>query len=103
MTGGKSKGDEGSLQAESQILAIMAKTNASREQVVDAISSQQGGYTGIYQKNLKRMQDYLYAEAVRTFEESHQADFGIIESFGETWGMRGRFRTDLRIILYAEE
>ena len=90
-------------EAENQILAIMAKTNASREQVVDAISSQQGGYTGIYQKNLKRMQDYLYAEAVRIFEETHQADFGIIESFGPTWGMRGRFRTDLRLVLYAED
>ncbi len=103
MTGGKSKGDEGSTEAERQILAIMAKTNASREQVVEAITSQQGGYSAIYQKNLKRMQDHLYAEAVRTFEETHQEDFGIIESFGEDWGMRGRFRKDLRLVLYAED
>lgn len=103
MTGGSSKGDEGSVAAETQIQSIMDKTNASREQVVDAITSQQGGYSAIYQRNLRRLQDHLYAESVRLFEASHQADFGIIESLGEDWGMRGRFRRDLRIVLYAED
>jgi hypothetical protein len=103
ITGGANKGDEGSAEAEGQIQSMMAKTNASRDQVVEAVKAQQGNYYAIYEKNLKRIKDRFYADAVRMFEEKYQGEFGLIESLGETWGMRGVFRRTLRLVLYAED
>jgi hypothetical protein len=103
ITGGANKGDEGSAEAERQIVSMMAKTNASRDQVVEAVKTQQGGYYAIYEKNLKRIKDRLYTEAVRVFEETYQGEFGFIEELGETWGMRGVFRRTLRLVLYGDD
>jgi hypothetical protein len=51
---------------------------------------------------VRRVRDAMYAEAVRQFDESHEAGFGLQEQIGEDWGMRGTFRTNLRLILYSE-
>lgn len=67
------------------------------------IADEQGGYDAIYRKNLKFIKDQLYAKAVETFNESHKEDFGLVESLGDDWGMKGVFQSTLRIVLYGGE
>ena len=102
MTGGSGKG-EGAADAEAQIAKIVADTGAPREMVCAMVREQQGGYAGVREKNLKRIKDKLYAEACTTFDESHKEDFSLIDEIGEDWGQRGVFRTNLRIVLFADD
>ena len=97
-TGGSAEG-EGGAEAERQIQEAMQKTNASRTMLVEKAKADRG-YQALYKQGLDIICDRLYAEAVQVFDESHRKDFGLIEEIGETWGMRGVFRTNLRIILY---
>lgn len=101
LVGGKGVGP-GAQEAETQISNIMTRTGASREQVIEALIKEQGGHNAIYEKNLKCIKDKLFADAVAAFDASHKDDFGIIESLGEEWGMRGVYRRILRTVLYPE-
>ena len=74
---------------------------APRPMVIAMIGEQQGGYEAIYRKNLKFIKDQLYAAAVEAFNESHKDDFGLVESIGDDWGMKGVFQSTLRIVLYG--
>jgi hypothetical protein len=101
LTGGKGEDPNGAAQAETQIAQLVARTGAPRPMVIAMIAEEQGGYEAIYRKNLKLIKDQLYAKAVEVFNETHQEDFGIVESLGEDWGMKGVFQTNLRIVLYG--
>jgi NACalpha-BTF3-like transcription factor len=103
LTGSSGGGDEGTQHAEAQIAQIMKQTNATREQVIEAIKKAQGGSGAIRARELQRLKDQMYAEACRVFDEGHKADFGIIERQGPDWGYRGSFRKTLRILLYADD
>ena len=102
LTGRSGKG-EGAADAEAQLAQIMKETGAPKEMVIASVTQQQGGYGAIREKNLKRIKDKLYEEACRTFDESHQKDFSLIDEIGEDWGQRGVFRDNLRIVLYADD
>ena len=101
LTGGAPGGDEGSTEAEAQIKEVMAKTGGTRELVIAATIEEQGGYSAIYDKNLKRIKDKIYAQSCLIYDASHQEDFGWLESLGPEWGMRGVYRTYFRIVLYG--
>lgn len=103
LTGGSGGGDEGSQHAEAQIAQLMKQTNATREEVVAAITKAQGGWAAIRARELQRIKDHMYAQACQAFDEGHKADFGIIERQGPDWGYRGSFRKMLRMILYADD
>jgi len=102
MVGGSGKGD-GAAEAEAQLAKIVQDTGAPKEMVTAMVREQQGGYAGVREKNLKRIKDKLYADACTTFDESHKEDFSLIDEIGEDWGQRGVFRTNLRIVLFADD
>ena len=101
LTGHSPAGDEGSLEADAQINATMASTQATREMVIAAATKEQGGYAAIYEKNLKRIKQTIYEEACRTYDEAHRESWGFIEELGPSWGFRGVYRKYLGIILFA--
>jgi hypothetical protein len=101
LTSHKAEG-EGAAEAEAQIKAIMDQTHAPREFVIAKINSDRGGYNALREEALKKIKPKLYDEAVKAFEESHQKDFGMIESLGPTWGERGVFRDTLTQVLMAD-
>ncbi|HYN48882.1 MAG TPA: hypothetical protein VER83_08450 [Candidatus Nanopelagicales bacterium] len=102
LTGSSPGSDEGSVEAEAQIQAAMASTSATREMVVAAATQAQGGYAAIYEKNLKRIKDKLYAEGCARYDEQSRPDWGFIEEIGPEWGMRGVFRSTFRIVLLGD-
>jgi hypothetical protein len=102
LTGHSPGSDEGSAEAEAQIQATMASTHGSREMVIAAATQEQGGYAAIYEKNLKRIKDKLYAEGCAKYDEQSKPDWGFIEELGPDWGMRGVFRSTFRIVLYHQ-
>ena len=103
LTGGSGGGDEGTQHAESQIAQMMKQTNATREEVIDAVTKAQGGWAAIRARELQRLKDQMYAQACQNFDDGHKDDFGIIERQGPDWGYRGSFRKTLRIVLYADD
>lgn len=101
LTGHAPGNDEGSAEADAQIQATMASTRATREMVVAAATQEQGGYSAIYEKNLKRIKEKLYAEGCARYDEQSKPDWGFIEDIGPDWGMRGVFRSTFRIVLFG--
>ena len=82
---------------------MMKQTNATREEVIDAVTKAQGGWAAIRARELQRLKDQMYAQACQNFDDGHKDDFGIIERQGPDWGYRGSFRKTLRIVLYADD
>jgi hypothetical protein len=103
LTGGKGDDPFAVASAETQISTLMATTGAPRAMVIAMIVDEQGGYSAIFKKNLKIIKDKLYDKAVETFNETHKDDFGLVESLGDDWGMKGVFQSTLRIVLYGGE
>jgi hypothetical protein len=101
LTGRSPGSDEGSVEAEAQIHGVMASTGASREIVVAAATQEQGGYGAIYEKNLTRIKEKLYAEGCARYDEQSKADWGYIEDIGPEWGMRGVYRKYFRMVLFG--
>ena len=102
LTGSSPGSDESWAEAEAQIQAAMASTSAPREMVVAAATQEQGGHSAIYEKNLKRIKDKLYAEGCAKYDEQSKPDWGFIEEIGPEWGMRGVFRNTFRIVLLGD-
>jgi hypothetical protein len=98
---GKADGP-GAADAEAQIKALMEQHHSPRELVIAMIKEKRGNYDALRQEAHDKIKPKLYDEAVKHFEEGHQADFGLIESIGEDWGMRGVFRRDLKQILMSD-
>ena len=92
----------GAADAEAQIKALMEEHKAPREFVIAMINEKRGPYDKLRQEALDKIKPKLYEEAVKSFEEGHQKDFGMIESIGEDWGMRGVFRRDLKQVLMSD-
>jgi hypothetical protein len=63
------------------------------------IKEKRGGYEALRKEALDIIKPKMRDEAVKAFEESHQKDFGIVESLGEDWGTRGVFRKHLDQVL----
>ena len=102
LTGSSPGSDEGSAEAEAQIQAAMASTHASREMVVAAATQEQGGYQAIYDKNLKRIKERIYADLCAKWDDQSKPDWGWLEEMGPDWGMRGVFRSTFRIVLFGD-
>lgn len=102
LTGSAPGSDEGSAEAEAQIQAAMQSTNASREMVIAAATQQQGGYSAIYEKNLKRIKEAIYADLVAKWFAANESNFGYLESLGDDWGQKGVFKSTLRIVLFGD-
>lgn len=98
MTGHEGEGP-GADEANKQIAAIMAEHHAPREMVIGMIREKRGGYDKLREEALGIIKPKMRDEAIKAFEESHQKDFGIVESLGEDWGTRGVFRKHLDQVL----
>jgi hypothetical protein len=98
LTGYKAEGP-GADEAEAQIAAVMAQTNAPREFVIAKVQEQRGGYDKLREEALALIKPKLREEAIKAFEESHKDDFGLIDSIGPDWGTRGVFRKHLDQVL----
>lgn len=102
VSGLQAKG-EGGRTAESKLTAWMLANNDTRDMAVKAAMKSNGGYQGIYQKILKESKDNYYSKAFDTFSEKYKEQFGLVEAIGDDWGMKGVFKKDLRMILYADD
>ncbi len=96
-------GGEGGQHAEAQIEQVMEKSGASREEALAAIQKAQGDYGAIRAKELKKLKDRMYAEGCAAFDAKHKGEFGPLEKQGPDYGFRGEFRTQYRMILYADD
>lgn len=102
LSGGGS-GSEGGQHAEAQIEQVMEKTGASREEALAAIQKEQGDYGTIRARELRKIKDRMYAEACAAFDDARKGEFGPYENTGPEGGFRGEFRSQYRMILYADD
>lgn len=100
---GNTRSGPGGLAANAKVMAYMASSGKNREDACADLSASNGGYKAIRDSILSQIKDQLYDKAVAEFEVSYASEFGLLEKLGETWGMRGVFRNDLRRILYVDE
>ena len=102
LTGGSGKGP-GAAAAEEKIKTYQMIVHKERKEACDDLREGNGGYQKIYTDILAALRPQLFAKAVSEFEANYQAQFGILEGLGEDWGMRGVFRRDMRMILFADD
>lgn len=102
MTGGTAKG-KGGAAAENMLTLWCTANEGNREAAVAAATKSNGNYSTIYQNILKSAKDKYFPTAVAEFNKANDKEFGILESFGDDWGMKGTFQKDLRRILYADD
>lgn len=102
ISGHQAKG-EGGRAAESKLIAWMLLNNGTRDLAVKAAMKSNGAYQVVYQKILKESKDDYYPKAFDIFCDKYKDQFGFIESFGDDWGMKGVFKNDLRMVLYADD
>jgi plasmid stability protein len=102
LTGGSGKGP-GAAAAEEKIKSVRMITHKERQEACDELREKNGGYQKIYGDILAALRPVLFAKAVSEFETNYQSQFGILEGLGEDWGMRGVFRRDMRMILFADD
>ena len=103
LTNGATRGSEGGAAAENMLTIWSVANNGTREQAVAAAKKSNGGYGAVYSAILKSAKDKYYPAAVANFNSKFADQFGIVESFGDDWGMKGTFQKDLRMILYADD
>ena len=102
LTGGSGKGP-GAAAAEEKIKAYQMIMHKERKEACDDLRERNGGYQKIYTEILTALRPLLFANAVSEFEANYKSEFGILEGLGEDWGMRGVFRRDMRMILFADD
>ena len=102
LSGGTGSG-KGHLDADAKVFAYMAATNKERADACKDIMDKNGGKEKLTAELLGRARDEAYKKGVAMFEERWAGEFGLIEKIGDTWGMRGVFRSDFRRLLYADE
>ena len=102
LTGGSGKGP-GAAAAEEKIKTYQMIVHKEHKEACDDLREGNGGYQKIYTDILAALRPQLFAKAVSEFEANYQAQFGILEGLGEDWGMRGVFRRDMRMILFADD
>jgi plasmid stability protein len=102
LTGGSGSGP-GADAAEQKIKEYRIVSLKERAEACNDLREKNGGYQKIYTDILTALRPKLFAQAVAEFETNYQTQFGILESIGEDWGMRGVFRKDMRMILFADD
>lgn len=102
LTGGSGTGP-GAEAAEAKIKEYRLVSLKDRAEACNDLKEKNGGYQKIYGDILAALRPKLFTQAVAEFETNYQAQFGILESIGEDWGMRGVFRKDMRRILFADD
>ncbi len=102
LTGGSGSGP-GADAAEEKIKTYQIASRKERAEACNDLKEKNGGYQKIYTDILAALRPKLFTQAVAEFETNYQAQFGIVESIGEDWGMRGVFRKDMRMILFADD
>jgi plasmid stability protein len=102
LTGGSGSGP-GADAAEEKIKTYQIASRKDRAEACNDLKEKNGGYQKIYTDILAALRPKLFTQAVAEFEVNYQAQFGILESIGEDWGMRGVFRKDMRRILFADD
>ncbi len=102
ITGGSGTGP-GADAAEEKIKTYRIISLKDRTEACNDLKEKNGGYQKIYTDILSALRPQLFAKAVSEFETNYQAEFGMLESLGEDWGMRGVFRRDMRMILFADD
>jgi Domain of unknown function (DUF4157) len=102
LTGGSGAGP-GADAAEEKIRMYQIASRKERVEACNDLKEKNGGYQKIYGDILAALRPKLFTQAVAEFETNYQAQFGILESIGEDWGMRGVFRKDMRMILFADD
>ncbi len=102
LTGGSGSGP-GADAAEEKIRTYQIASRKERSEACNDLREKNGGYQKIYTDILAALRPQLFSKAVAEFETNYQAQFGILESIGEDWGMRGVFRKDMRMILFADD
>jgi hypothetical protein len=102
LTGGSGSGP-GADAAEAKIKEYRLVSLKDRAEACNDLKEKNGGYQKIYTDILAALRPKLFTQAVAEFETNYQTQFGILESIGEDWGMRGVFRRDMRRILFADD
>ncbi|MBV8758771.1 MAG: DUF4157 domain-containing protein, partial [Deltaproteobacteria bacterium] len=102
LTGGEATGP-GATAAEAKVAAYMGASKKDRAAACADIAHRNGGYAKIYGDIFEQVRPMLYDKCVAAFEEKFKDQFGLIEKIGETWGMRGVFRRELRGMIYADQ
>jgi plasmid stability protein len=102
LTGGSGTGP-GADAAEEKIKTYQIASRKERAEACNDLKEKNGGYQKIYTDILAALRPKLFTQAVAEFETNYQEQFGILESIGEDWGMRGVFRKDMRMVLFADD
>jgi hypothetical protein len=102
LTGGSGSG-AGAAAAEEKIKTYQIASHKERAEACNDLKEKNGGYQKIYTDILAALRPQLFAKAVSEFETNYKEEFGILEGLGEDWGMRGVFRRDMRMILFADD
>jgi hypothetical protein len=100
LTGGTASG-QGAIDAEAKVQQVVGSTGKSRADACAALDKAGGGFAKIQSDILAKLLPQIYEKLVAEFEAKFADRFGVLEKIGETWGMRGTFRNDLRRLLWS--
>lgn len=101
LAGGTAAG-QGALDANARVMEAMAAQQKSRADACADILHKNGGREGIETQIIAKYREQTFEKTVQDWESKAQGEFGLVEKIGETWGMRGVFRRELRGILFAD-
>jgi hypothetical protein len=99
--GGSGKtANRGALDANVVVMQYMAASGKNRAESCADLLAKNG--PTLADQILSKMRDKLYDQGCAAFEAQYANEFGLLEKLGPTWGMRGVFRGEFRMILYAD-
>ncbi len=93
--------NRGSLDANIVVMEYMASSGKARQDACADLLAKSG--PTLADQILAKTRDSLYDQGCTAFDAQYASEFGFLEHLGPTWGMRGVFRDEFRMILYAND